>query len=69
MSRFKAIEEAENAATLARQREERRVRGRVDKFTICEHRKPVGFYNVKCIHPERTKGGQCVGVDCPILFD
>ena len=41
----------------------------INQVVKCPYRKHAGFYNIKCDHPDRRAGEQCVNLDCPALFD
>lgn len=33
----------------------------------CPHRKYRGFHDVRCEHPERAEGRECVDFKCPVI--
>lgn len=71
---FKAIDDKADAKIIERIHAETRSRHIMDKVLECEHRKPTGFYNVKCHHPFRADHQhgdhrQCLDTSCPLFKD
>ena len=67
MSVFKEIEKKEDQANAARRLRDQANSIKTDKLVACSHRRPTGFYDVRCAHPERQSGRQCIGLDCPVI--
>lgn len=62
------FDDAIDAKKQAAERDEARRNVKIDQIAKCSYRKHVGFYDIKCEHPERHPGRQCANLDCPALF-
>lgn len=74
MSIFKEIEKKEDEQQLKYNREKYLHQARMELIHMkmarveqCKYRKPEGFYNVKCEHPDRSIGRQCISIECPTI--
>jgi len=69
MSAFKEIEELEDEASKAQRSVAGLTQRRLEKIKSCRYRKNKAMYDIRCKHPERAKGRQCVNLNCPVLND
>jgi len=70
MSAFKEIERLEDEARINKSNQVGLTFRRLEKIKACKYRvSGNAMYNIKCKHPERAEGRQCVNLDCPVLND
>lgn len=68
LSIWTEIERQEDITTEGRRRREDEIRDKLKLVAVCNYREYSGMYNIRCLEPQRRRGGRCVGINCPLLF-
>lgn len=70
MSVFREIERLEDEVNINKGCQAGLTQLRLEKVKACKYRvSGNAMYSIKCKHPERAKGRQCVNLNCPVLHD